>query len=267
MSDFLATMAALSQSRVERLASQRADIEARASALSKPPPLELSARRFDVIAEVKLISPADGRLASEASIESRVMSYERGGALAISVLTEPSRFGGSISHLATAADATTTPVMRKDFLVDPVQVLEARAAGAGGVLLIAAILDETRLRVMSELALDLGMFVVVEVFDAEQIQEASVVFDLDVIVGVNSRDLRTLRVDLSRFEKLRPSLPNHLLAIAESGVGTPEGAATVAALEYDGILCGSALMTDPEPLETLGRLLSAGRGARSGQPV
>ena len=267
MSDFLASMARHSHARAEGLTDQRADLEARAADLPVPPPLQFSTRGFDVIAEVKLISPADGRLGSEQSIESRVSCYERGGAVAVSVLTEPSRFGGSMAHLSTAALATKKPVMRKDFLVHPVQIMEARAGGAGGVLLIAAMLDRAQLRVMAELALELGMFVVVEVFDAAQIREASGLFDLDVIVGVNSRDLRTLRVDLSRFEELRPHLPTHLKSIAESGVGTTESAAAVASLGYDGVLCGSALMGDPDPSMRLGRLLSSGRRARSGQPV
>ena len=260
-------MASRSRVRADALRSQRNELEARVSVLPAPPPLVLSPTGFDVFAEVKMVSPAEGRFDMDGPVESRVMAYDLAGAAAISVLTEPSRFDGSLSHLEMATVVSRAPVMRKDFLVDPIQVLEARSAGAGGVLLIAAIVEEAVLDVMAQLALSLGMFVLVEVFGEDDLRRARSVFDLDVMVGVNSRDLRSLEVDFDRFEAMRPVIPGHLRSIAESGVSDAGSAAAVASLGYDAVLCGSALMREHDPSRLLAELLTAGRGVRSGASV
>jgi len=167
--DFLHDMAVSSAARLAavRETINVAALERRATVQSVPPPLRLSGERFDLIAEIKKSSPSAGRLADVVlSPAKQASQYVAAGAAAISVLTEPSRFAGSLADLEqVVADIEAVPIMRKDFLVDPYQVVEARAAGAGGVLLIAAILEPPVLRDMLQATFDLGMFALVEAFD------------------------------------------------------------------------------------------------------
>jgi indole-3-glycerol phosphate synthase len=187
------------------------------------------------------------------------------------VLTEPAEFSGELAHLVEAAAAAApVPVMRKDFLVLPYQLFEARVSGAAGVLLIAAMLDDAALREMLDLALELGLFVLVEVFDRADLDRALAALAtagpaLDPgrcrwLIGVNCRDLRTLAVDFGRFAELAPVLPQHVPLVAESGVQTEEEAAQVAALGYRLALVGTALMRATDPAAKLAGLLAAGRG-------
>lgn len=269
MSDFLAEMSQASVRRA-RATNERTDVahlQTRAAAAPSPLPLRLDADGFDVIAEAKLASPSEGRLVREGSghtVVSLAGSYVTNGAAAVSVLTEPDRFAGSLEDLEKVAHEVDVPVMRKDFLVDPIQIVEARAAGASGVLLIARMLPGDTLEEMTDLAISHGMFVLVEVFDRPDLEKAAAVFDRDVLVGVNCRDLATLGIDRSRFETLAPHLPDHLPAVAESGMTVPEHVASVAALGYRMALVGSALVSDPDPGLRLGRFLTAGREALSG---
>ena len=214
-------------------------------------PLNLGA--FDVIAEIKNRSPAEGELTARGVDRvDRAQQYVEGGAAAISVLTEPSRFDGSLEHLAEVAAAVPgTPVMRKDFLVDPVQILEARSAGASGVLLIAAMLDDRALRSMLDCSAEHGLFVLLESFDEEDLARSSKLLDNpadheradagQLLFGVNTRNLRTLHVDPERLAKLAPALPAGR-CVAESGLHTEADAAAVADLGYRLALVGTALM-------------------------
>ena len=266
MADFLQEMASKSRDRVVelRLAHDIAALERRAHEESSPTPLAASG--FGVIAEVKRSSPAVGKLDGPGfSPRDVAASYQVGGASAISVLTEPSRFDGSMNDLAQVASEVDVPVMRKDFLVDPIQVVEARCAGAGGVLLIAAILDPGALRSMCDVAHSLGMFVLVEVFDERDVERASVVFDSEILIGVNSRDLRSLQVNFSRFEDLADGLPSHLRKVAESGVETPSDAAELAGMGYELALVGSSLMKSDHPERLVAEMITAGR--RAGERV
>jgi indole-3-glycerol phosphate synthase len=265
VSDFLTNMAEASAHRagiVRETVGERA-LEERAAAAPPPHPLSFAPDGFDLIAEAKLSSPSEGALVTGPATAERVVdlasTYAAHGAVAISVLTEPARFDGDLEHLRATAHQVELPVMRKDFLVDPIQVLEARAAGASGVLLIATLLPGELLVEMTDLSLELGMFVLVEVFDRSDLQNAVKVFDREVLVGVNSRDLTTLEVDSTRFETLAPHLPDHLPAVAESGIGSPGEAAFVADLGYRLALVGSSLVRDPDPGALLLRMLSAGR--------
>ena len=267
MSDFLTEMTEES-SRRARLANEAAKTTGLASRVASAPPpvkLDVTSPGFDLIAEVKLASPSEGRLvagdADAFEVTELAREYTLAGAAAISVLTEETRFAGSMEHLEAVTAAVTVPVMRKDFLVDPVQILEARAAGGSGVLLIARLLPGELLTEMTDEALDLGMFVLVEIFDRSDLETAVRVFDREVIVGVNSRDLATLEVDGSRFETLAPHLPDHLPAVAESGISTPEEVAAVASLGYRMALVGSSLVSHQDPGAKLGELLAAGRAA------
>lgn len=216
---------------------------------------------FDVIAEIKDKSPAAGELAGKGSSRADLArQYAAGGAAAISVLTEPSRFAGELTHLEEVVAAVSgTPVMRKDFLVESVQVLEARKAGASGVLLITTMLSDAKLREMLDCAWEHGLFVLLESFDEGDLKRASKLLDNSpdqdraasgqLLFGVNTRDLRTLAVDAERLEKLVPALPV-ARCVAESGLLVPDDAARVAGWGYQMALVGTALMrcSDPETL-------------------
>jgi len=273
--DFLATMAAGSRARVAQARRLHADAEIWRWAESSPPPprLLLSPKGFDVIAEVKLHSPAVGRLGdSGEDIAARVASYARAGAAAVSVLTEPERFEGSLDHLERAARALETaggvPAMRKDFLVDPYQVAEARLAGAGGILVIVRMLTRAELEALIAAAQRLSLFVLIETFDAADIRVARELLDAHVggrarlLIGVNSRDLVSLQVVPGRLEELVEQLPRGAPRVAESGVATAGDAARLARAGYDMALIGSALMTSEDPPGLLAAMLAAGRGAR-----
>ena len=266
MSDFLQTMAEASSAR-----AQAADPAIRSAIFDKPLlPLQLGS--FDVIAEIKDRSPAEGELATQESNRSeQAQRYAEGGAAAISVLTEPSRFSGSLEHLEEVVAAVPgTPVMRKDFLVAPIQILEARKAGASGVLLIVTMLDDERLREMLDCAWEHGMFVLLESFDSDDLARASGLLDNEterkkaddgqLLIGINTRNLRTLEVDGERLETLASALP-HATCVAESGLHTPQDAARVAALGYKMALVGTALMRSDDPAELVRRMRAAGAGS------
>lgn len=270
MSDFLAEMSEASflRARTTRESADAIGLEARVASAPPVVPLALAPAGFDIIAEAKLASPTEGPLIGEetgdVAVARLVAAYAAKGAIAVSVLTEPDRFSGSLDHLERAAREVAVPVLRKDFLVDPIQIVEARAAGASGVLLIARMLSDERLTEMTDLALAHGMFVVVEIFGVSDLESAERVFDRDVIVGVNCRDLSTLGVDRGRFEALAGELPAALPAVAESGLGTAEEVAAVASLGYRMALVGSSLVSSPDPASKLGSLIAAGREASSG---
>lgn len=268
MSDFLAEMASEStrRARETRSTASASALETRAASAAPAIPLAVVGDGFDLIAEAKLASPAAGRLASGGIDEVIALAgeYASCGAAAVSVLTEETQFAGSLSHLEAATTAVDVPVMRKDFLVDPIQVTEARAAGASGVLLIARMLPGTLLAEMTDLALSQGMFVLLEVFDRSDLESAARVFDRDVLVGVNCRDLVTLDVDVERFEDIAPHLPGHLPTVAESGITTGADTAHVVQLGYRMALVGSSLVTDGDPGGRLTALIAAGRSALTG---
>ncbi len=263
-------------SSLARVAAARASLpepalRAAALATPKPPPLVLEPAGFDVIAELKLRSPSLGDL-SAATLDPvrRLEAYAAGGAAACSILTEPERFDGDLAHLKLAADTLRphgVPAMRKDFLVDPYQLLEARVNGASGVLLILRMLGRERLVEMLDVAAGLGLFVLLEAFDADDLALARALAneragrDEHVLVGLNCRDLETLAVDLVRFERLYEDLPREWPSVAESGVQSPEDAAQIAALGYRMALVGTGLMRRADPQQALQELLEAGRGA------
>lgn len=261
MSDFLQTMAKLS---ADRAAGAVAPDVSNAT-----PVVPLALGLFDVIAEIKDHSPAEGKLASadnERTTQAR--HYAAGGAAAISVLTEPSRFAGSLQHLEEVVAAVPgTPVMRKDFLVEPVQVVEARSAGASGVLLIATMLSDAKLGDMLECAFEHEMFVLLETFDADDLARVARLLDYPMhqervesgqfLVGVNTRNLRTLAVDAGRLEQLAAQLPN-AKCVAESGLRSASDAATAASLGYHLALVGTALMRSSDPASLISNMRSAG---------
>jgi indole-3-glycerol phosphate synthase len=267
--DFLQRMADASRART-RAARQRvgeAELLRRAESRAAPPQLSLA--RFDVIAELKLRSPAAGGLATTGlDRAAQIRAYAQGGAAAVSVLTEPDEFKGTLEHLREAAATLAPldcPVMRKDFLTDPYQIIEARAAGAGGVLLIATMLDDALLRAMLATAADLGLFVLLEAFDAADLERIAAldfgVATTPVLAGLNSRNLKNLQVDFGRFAALANALPRHLPVVAESGIGSVEDIRDVVALGYRLALVGSALMRTDDPAGAVRAFVAAGRTA------
>jgi indole-3-glycerol phosphate synthase len=271
MSGLLTEMCQSSLARLERARSKESERQlwARASDALPAPRLKLCPEGFDVIAECKLHSPSAGDLsANTTGVEERVQSYARGGACAVSVLTEPSRFGGELDHLAQAAAVLAplkVPAMRKDFLVDPYQVMEARAAGAGGVLVIVRMLDRSRITELLDCAAMLKMFVLLEAFDGPDLAVANEVLSLrkqhdeQVLVGLNCRDLETLKIDMARFEELADQLPAGHASVAESGVQSFDDVRKIVDDGYRVALIGTTLMSSPEPHKLLGELLAAGR--------
>lgn len=272
----LSDMVRSSTARVAAARERVPDAALRAAAIAMPPPprLVLAPGGFDLIAELKLRSPSMGDL-SAATIDPlhRLEAYAEGGAAVCSILTEPTRFDGDLEHLKRAADVLGpygVPAMRKDFLVDPYQVLEARAFGASGVLLIVRMLPRPRLTAMLDCAAELGLFVLLEAFDAADLSVAQAVAaeragrDEQVLIGLNCRDLETLAIDAERFAVLRGQLPSGWPAVAESGVQTPGDAARVAALGYRLALVGTSLMQRDDPREAVRELLLAGRAAQGG---
>ena len=273
MSGFLDEMAASSARRVReaKLQEPLAALERRAALTPPSAPLALP-RGFGVIAELKRRSPAAGVLGERGEDwQKRVTEYAQGGAAAVSVLTEPSRFDGSMEHLHQAALALAplrVPAMRKDFLVDPYQVLEARAAGAGGVLVIVRMLKRAQIAELLDVAAEHGMFVLLEAFDAADLETTRDILAQDrgssgrrdvILVGINSRDLQTLEVVPERFEELAPLLPGGRPAVAESGVATPADAKRMMQLGYRLALIGTALMTSNDPARLLREILAATR--------
>lgn len=245
----------------------------RAKAIDTPVPLRLrlDADGFDVIAELKLRSPSLGDLsATTLDPVRRLEAYAEGGAAACSILTEPTRFDGDLEHLRLAAQVLRpfgVPAMRKDFLVDPYQVLEARACGAAGVLLIVRMVPRARLVEMLDVAAEHGLFVLLEAFDVDDLQVAESIArerqgrDEQVLMGLNCRDLETLAIDSQRFAALRGDMPPEWPAVAESGVQTPEDAARVAGLGYRLALVGTSLMRRADPAHAVRELVEAGRKA------
>jgi indole-3-glycerol phosphate synthase len=281
MSGFLDDMARSSAERVTQalLTESPDELQRRAKAASPSAPLRLSKAGFDVIAELKLRSPAAGAL-SEPSGDwlKRVVDYARGGAAAVSVLTEPSRFDGSLEHLRQASSALAplgVPAMRKDFLVDPYQVLEARAAGAGGVLVIVRMLSRSRMTQLLDVAAEHGMFVLLEAFDAADLAAARELLALregdranrgsadNILIGINCRDLQTLKVVPERFETLAPQLPGSWPAVAESGVASAADALRMMHLGYRVALIGTALMGRDDPAQLLREILATTRTVES----
>ncbi len=264
MSDFLNLMASRSRQRVDIARSAIPISELRALETDSPKPLQFQS--FDLIAEVKRTSPSAGVLEQNGlDIITQARHYADAGAALISVLTEPSRFGGSGKDLRSIAGELDVPVMRKDFLVDPYQIVEARCWGASAVLLIARILDDSQLCAMLDASAEMGLSVLLEAFDSSDLDRSSrAVEGRDkVMLGLNCRDLASLHEDTDRFEALITHFPGGSIKIAESGIASAEDAARVSRLGYDGVLVGTALMRSDDPHELARRMITAGRNARA----
>jgi indole-3-glycerol phosphate synthase len=209
--------------------------------------------RVHIIAEIKRASPSRGALAEIPDPASLAVSYQLGGASAISVLTEGRRFGGSLEDLEAVREVASIPILRKDFIAEPYQVFEARAAGADLVLLIVAALDDKTLRELFRLVNELGMTPLVETHSADEVHRA---LDLGAnVIGVNARDLSTFELDQDLFGSLADQIPTGVIRIAESAVKTAADVAHYRRAGADVVLVGEALVTG-DPVATLREFLA-----------
>lgn len=199
----------------------------------------------NVIAECKRRSPSKGVLAEQYDPVALARAYERGGAAAISVLTEPTFFDGALAHLAAVRSAVGIPLLRKDFIVDEYQLFEAIVNGADAVLLIVAALDQPALIRLQTRAWDLGLATLVEVHGDDEVERA--LASGARIVGVNNRNLHTLAVDVAASDRLAARLPRSVIAVSESGLRTRADVERLTALGYRAFLVGERFMTDPDP--------------------
>lgn len=214
----------------------------------------LSKAGTSLIAEIKRSSPSKGALSEITDPVALAKSYERGGADLISVLTEERRFNGKIADLIAVRDAIGLPVLRKDFILTEFQVYESRLLGADLILLIVAALSNVQLRDLYQLSTELGMDVLVEIHDEEEAQRA---IDLKAeIIGVNSRNLKTLEVSDLNFERIFPHLPKNVIKVAESGIATRAQVEFVESLGADAILVGESLVKSGDPEQSIKELLN-----------
>jgi len=231
----------------ERIVAQASALDARTF---------LSRNEINVIAEVKRSSPSKGDLAPITDPAALAEKYQEAGAAAVSVLTEQRRFGGSLADLDAVRSRIEIPVLRKDFMVDEYQFLEARAHGADIVLLIVAALSKSQLKDFYDLATELGMASLVEVHTQSELESA-----MDIsprIVGVNSRNLKTLEVSASVFEELIPAIPSSVIRVAESGISTHADVAQAQKAGATAILVGESLVKSGDPISAMRELLGHG---------
>src|SRR5690625_3753142 len=230
-------------------------------AAAQPPALDAASalkikNGVTVISEVKRSSPSKGALAAIADPAELAAEYEAGGAAVVSVLTEERRFGGSLEDLASVRSKVDIPVLRKDFIVSPYQVWEARAHGADVVLLIVASLEQEVLVSLTERVHSLGMTALVEAYEPEEVGRA--VEAGAKVIGVNARDLRTLEVDRENFSKVGPLIPNNIVKVAASGVRGPHDMLEYARQGADSVLVGESLVIGGKPRQAVADLVAAG---------
>ncbi len=251
---------------VEILAAKRAEVSARRAATPESELAREAARRQPrgfaaalarpgraVIAEMKAASPSRGLLCPDYRPGEIARSYEAAGARALSVLTDAPYFQGSLEHLREARVAASLPVLRKDFIVDPYQVTESAAAGADAVLLIVAALEDDLLRRLHAQISDYGMDALVEVHCEEEAERAAALGA--GLIGINNRNLSTLRVDIETSLRLRPRIPAESLAVSESGLRTAADLDRLEAVGYKAFLIGERFMTAADPGAALREVL------------
>jgi len=260
----LGRLSAAAGVRANDLEKRSADLRDRAKDAPAGPSFAAALRRTDVavVAEVKRRSPSKGVINAGLDAAEQASAYARGGAAALSILTEPTEFGGSVQDLMDARAATNLPTLKKDFHVHPVQALEARAAGASAMLLIARALPPDDLTAIADRASELGVEVLVEVRSEEELERALTI--RHAIIGVNSRDLETLVIDATVTARLIPLIPADRLAIAESGVSARSDVERAAAVGADAVLVGSTVSASSDPAAAVAALTGVARMLRGG---
>lgn len=248
--------------RAAAVAHQVPELRARAQDAAPAWPFAAALRSdtVQVIAEVKRASPSKGAIAPGLDAAVQAAAYVAGGAAAISVLTEPTRFGGSLADLQAAAAAVTAPVIRKDFITAPVQLWEARAAGASAALLIVRSLGPDTLRRLMDVATECALATLVEVRDAQELEWALLAGA--TVIGVNNRNLETLVIDPATAPGLIPAIPAPCIAVAESGIQQVEDARPAARAGADALLVGSAISAAADPAGAVAALRTLPRQAR-----
>ncbi|HLI11382.1 MAG TPA: indole-3-glycerol phosphate synthase TrpC [Alphaproteobacteria bacterium] len=252
MTDILARICAEKRREIERRKIERPFAAVESAARAASPPRGFACRlaaavatgRYGLIAEIKRASPSRGLIRSDFDPPALARAYARGGASCLSVLTDAPYFQGKDEDLAAARAAVELPVLRKDFMLDPYQVVEARALGADCILLILAALDDATARSLAALAADYEMDVLAEVHDGAELERA---LQLPCrLIGINNRNLKTLRVDLATTEELTPQVPDDRLLVCESGLGSPVDLARMAAAGARCFLVGESLMAQAD---------------------
>lgn len=258
----LGTLTNESFERATAVAGTLAELKARAkdAAPARPFGAVLRGDTVRVIAEVKRASPSKGAIAPGLDAADQAERYVQGGAAAISVLTEPTRFGGSLEDLARVAARVAVPVIRKDFLVSPIQLWEARAAGASAALLIVRALSPALLPQLADAAADAGLALLVEVRDEQELARALAINA--TVIGVNNRNLETLIIDPQTAPALIPHIPADRVAVAESGMQQVSDVLPAARAGADAILVGSAISASSNPAAAVATLSSVARAPR-----
>jgi len=259
--DLLAAIIAATRARVASAMARESRAQLERRAMTVTPDGKAFAGRLsradavNIIAECKRRSPSRGVLRSAYDPVAIAAAYERAGAAAISVLTEPGFFDGSLEHLVSVRAAVKTPLLRKDFMVHEYQLLEARAAGADAILLIVAALTDVELRALSAAAHSLGLAALVEVHSLDECDRALAAGA--VIIGVNNRNLRTLQVDLEASRTIAARIPPGVIGVSESGLKTRDDLQAMTALGYQAFLMGERFMVDPDPGAALAGLIAS----------
>ncbi len=262
MSDILARICADKREHVARSKATRPQAELERLAADAPPPRGFTAslRRqvatgaIGLIAEIKKASPSKGLIRDDFDPAALAAAYAAAGASCLSVLTDEPYFRGTDEHLVTARAAVGLPVLRKDFMIDPYQIIEARALGADCILLIMAALSDDEASSFSALAADLAMDVLVEVHDREELDRA-LSLDADLL-GINNRNLKTLQVDIATTEELAPHIPSEKLLVSESGIATPAGLRRLRQAGAHCFLIGETFMRQPDITAAVRNLLA-----------
>jgi indole-3-glycerol phosphate synthase len=242
----------------EDLAARRLPLSQLHEQLSQAPQVidahsRLLAEPMTVIAEVKRSSPSKGLLAAISDPRQLAAQYQEAGAAVVSVLTEQRRFGGTLADLVAVRSEIDIPILRKDFMVDEYQFLEARAAGADVVLLIVAALSKNQLKDYYDLATELGMAVLVETHTHQEIEDAMEIEPR--IIGVNARNLKTLEIDLNAFAQLIPEIPSSIIRVAESGISARSEVEIAQGAGAQAILIGETLVKSGDPRAAIDQLL------------
>lgn len=251
-----------SRARARESALARRELEAIVAALAAAPPFAAALRgpHVAVIAELKRSSPSKGALNTRLDAGARASDYEQGGAAALSILTEPARFGGSLSDLRDARAAVGIPLLRKDFITDEIQLLEARAYGASAALLIARALAPAELDRLAAAAVAAGLEPLIEIRDERELDRALGI--PQAVIGVNNRDLETLIIHPEVGARMIPRVPADRVAVYESGITDVAGVRVAADVGADAVLIGSSLSTAEDPVATVRALAAVTRIGR-----
>ncbi|MGH7652480.1 MAG: indole-3-glycerol phosphate synthase TrpC [Gemmatimonadaceae bacterium] len=251
------------RARAATLRSSKAELERRANGAPAPPPFAAALRgsHVSVIAELKRSSPSKGVINAAIRVESQLDAYERGGAAAASILTEPTRFSGSNDDLVRARATVRIPLLKKDFHVDPLQIVEAKALGASAALVIARAVNPPQALELFQAARDVGIEILMEIRTEAELDLA---LSLDAkVVGVNNRNLETLEIDPDTAARLIPLIPARLVAVAESGVRSVEDVRRMAEAGADAVLVGSAISASADPEAAVRSLTGVARGSNA----